>query len=142
MLQVDEIKYIRNEVNSKGYSYSDVARRTNTDFRTVKKYADMDNFQPEKKKKKAQPAPVMDPVKDIVDQWLREDMKKKKKYRRTAKRIWQLLKDEVSFKGSERTVRGYVSKRKKELLEESDDAALPLESKPGDAQVDFGGSPF
>lgn len=142
MLQVDEIKYIRNEVNSKGYSYSDVARRTNTDFRTVKKYADMDNFQPEKKKKKAQPAPVMDPVKDIVDQWLREDMKKKKKYRRTAKRIWQLLKDEVSFKGSERTVRGYVSKRKKELLEESDDAALPLESKPGDAQVDFGEAPF
>ncbi|MBU8908976.1 IS21 family transposase [Desertibacillus haloalkaliphilus] len=142
MLEVDEIKYIRNEVNSKGYSYSDVARRTNTDYRTVKKYADLDEFQPEMKRKKAQPAPVMDPVKDLVDQWLKDDMKKKKKYRMTAKRIWQLLKKEVGFQGAERTVREYVSKRKQELLEESGDAALPLESKPGDAQVDFGEAPF
>lgn len=142
MLQVDEIKYIRNEVNSKGHSYSDVARRTNTDYRTVKKYADMDEFQPKKRKKKRQPAPVMDPVKDLVDQWLKEDMKKKKKYQRTAKRIWQLLQKEVAFNGSDRAVRSYVSKRKKELLEESDQAALPLVSKPGDAQVDFGEAPF
>jgi transposase len=84
----------------------------------------------------------MDPVKDIVDQWLREDMKKKKKYRRTAKRIWQLLVEKENFKGSDRTVRAYVSKRRKELLEESEEAALPLDSKPGDAQVDFGEAPF
>ncbi len=73
----------------------------------------------------------MDPVKEIVDQWLREDLKKKKKYRRTAKRIWELLKEECGFKGSDRTVRAYVSKRKIELLEEmeaNDEAALPLEA--------------
>jgi len=142
MLQVDEIKYIRYEVNSKGHNYSNVARRTGTDYRTVKKYADMDEFQPVKRQKKRQPSPVMDPVKDLVDQWLKDDMKKKRKYRRTAKRIWQLLQTEVSFRGSERTVRAYVSKRKKELLEETDQAALPLEAKPGDAQVDFGQAPF
>ncbi|WP_374723429.1 IS21 family transposase [Calidifontibacillus erzurumensis] len=142
MLEVTEINYIRQEVNVKGYSYSDVARRTNRDVRTVKKYADLEDFQPQVKRKKRQPSPVMDPVKDIVDQWLEEDMKKKKKYRRTAKRIWQLLVKEFNFKGSDRTVRAYVSKRKKELLEESEEAALPLEAKPGDAQVDFGEAPF
>ncbi|WAA08928.1 IS21 family transposase [Fervidibacillus albus] len=142
MLQVTDIQYIRQEVNRKGCSYSDVARRTNVDYRTVKKYADMEEFQPNKKIKKSQPAPVMDPVKDIVDQWLREDLKKKKKYRRTAKRIWQLLVENENFKGSDRTVRAYVAKRKKELLEESNEAALPLEAKPGDAQVDFGEAPF
>lgn len=144
MLKVTDINYIRQEVNKKGCSYSDVARRTNIDFRTVKKYADQEEFQPEIKRVKSQPAPVMDPVKDIVDQWLKEDMKKKKKYRRTAKRIWQLLKEdeELSFTGSDRTVRSYVSKRKKELLEESEGASIPLESKPGDAQVDFGEAPF
>lgn len=144
MLEVTEINYIRQEVNTKGYSYSDVARRTNKDVRTVKKYADLEEFQPEAKREKSQPAPVMDPVKDIVDQWLKEDMKKKKKYRRTAKRIWQLLVNDenLDFKGSDRTVRAYVSKRKKELIDESEGAAIPLEARPGDAQVDFGEAPF
>src|SRR5690625_295233 len=87
----------------------------------------------------------MDPVKDSVDQWLREDLKKKKKYRRTATRIWELLKEECGSKGSDRTVRAYGSKGKIELLEEmeaNDEAALPLEASPGDAQVDFGEAPF
>src|SRR5699024_11702118 len=46
------------------------------------------------------------------------------------------------FTGSDRTVRDYVSKRKKELKESMTEAALPLESIPGTAQVDFGTGPF
>ncbi|HBI03171.1 MAG TPA: hypothetical protein DDY49_03965 [Paenibacillaceae bacterium] len=46
------------------------------------------------------------------------------------------------FQGSDRTVRDYVSKRREELLNEADQAALPLESIPGTAQVDFGEAPF
>ncbi|SDY32266.1 hypothetical protein SAMN04488081_2638, partial [Salimicrobium album] len=49
MLEVTDIKYIRKEVNEKGCSYSDVARRTNTDVRTVKKYADQETFRPSDK---------------------------------------------------------------------------------------------
>ncbi|UOR10650.1 IS21 family transposase [Halobacillus amylolyticus] len=142
MLQVTDIKYIRQEVNTKGHSYAEVARRTNTDYRTVQRYADQEEFQPKGQKKKTQPSPVMDPVKNIVDQWLKEDLNKKRKYRRTAKRIWQLLEKEYHFKGSDRTVRSYVSHRKRELLEESDEAAIPLEAKPGEAQIDFGEGPF
>ncbi|SES38804.1 IS21 family transposase [Salisediminibacterium halotolerans] len=142
MLQVDTVNYIRSEVNAKGHSYSEVARRTNTDARTVKKYADQEEFQAKQQQRKKQSSPVMDPVKEQVDQWLIDDGKKKKKYRRTAKRMWQQLCDECDFQGSERTVRDYVSKRKVCLQEESSQAALPLESKPGDAQVDFGQAPF
>jgi transposase len=69
-------------------------------------------------------------------------LKKKKKFRRTAKRIWELLKEQFNFKGSDRTVRDYVSKRKEELLNQADQAALPLEAIPGTAQVDFGEAPF
>ena len=79
MLQVTDIDYIIKEVNKKGCSYADVARRTNTDYRTVKKYADKEDFSADVKRKKSQPSPVMGPVKEIVDQWLREDMKKKRK---------------------------------------------------------------
>lgn len=142
MLSVTDIQYIRQEVNVKGHTYSEVARRTNHDYRTVKKYADLEVFQENLRPKKSHPSPVMDPVKPIIDQWLLEDMRKKKKYRRTAKRMWQILVDEHDFKGSDRSVRAYVAKRKRELLEESDEAALPLEARPGEAQVDFGEAPF
>lgn len=142
MLSVTDIQYIRQEVNVKGHSYAEVARRTKFDERTVKKYADQDEFNLEPRIRKAHPSPVMDPVKPIIDRWLLEDMKKKKKDRRTAQRMWKLLVKEEKFEGSARSVRAYVAKRKRELLEASDDAALPLKAKPGDAQVDFGEAPF
>lgn len=56
--------------------------------------------------------------------------------------MWELLKEDFGFKGSDRSVRNYVSNRKKELLNEANQAALPLESKPGSARVDFGEAPF
>ena len=142
MLAVDEIKYIRHEVNNKDNSYADDARRMRRDPRTIKTYAEMEDFSPEDKPKQKRPSPVLDPVKHIVDEWLLEALKQKKKFRRTAKRIWELLKEDYGFKGSDRTVRNYVSNRKRELLNESEQAALPLETKPGSAQVDFGEAPF
>ncbi|GFZ82048.1 integrase [Compostibacillus humi] len=141
MLAVAEIDYIRLEANHKGCSYSDIARRMNLDPRTVKKYAEMEDFNPSKRKQKRK-ARVMDPVKPILDQWIKEDLKKKKKYRRTAKRMYEMLKEQYDFKGSDRSVRLYVSKRKKELMAENESAALPLEGRPATAQVDFGEAPF
>lgn len=44
MLQVVEINYIRHEVNQKGKSYAEVARQVQHDERTVKKYADKEDF--------------------------------------------------------------------------------------------------
>lgn len=141
MLAVAEINYIRHEANHKGCSYSEITKRMNRDPRTVKKYAEMEDFSASKVKQKRK-AKVMDPVKHILDQWLKEDLTKKKKYRRTAKRMFEMLKEQFGFTGSDRSVRLYVSKRKKELLEESESAALPLEAKPATAQVDFGEAPF
>lgn len=142
MLAVVEINYIRHEVNQKDQSYLEISRRTKRDPRTVKKYADMEDFSPSQKVKQKRKAAVMDPVKPILDKWIQEDMKKKRKFRRTAKRMFDLLKEEFDFKGSARSVRHYVSNRKKELLGENESAALPLEAKIGTAQVDFGEAPF
>lgn len=142
MLAVAEIDYIRHEVNNKGRKYAEVAKKTGNDPRTVKKYADMEDFNEKPKKKQKRLSPVLGPVKDILDDWIKEDLKKKKKFRRTSKRMWELLKEQHEFRGSDRTVRDYVSTRQKELLNEADEAALPLESIPGNAQVDFGEAPF
>lgn len=141
MLAVAEIDYIRYEANQKGCSYSDIAKRTNHDPRTIKKYAEMEDFSPTKRKQ-TRKARVMDPVKPILDKWIQEDLTKKKKFRRTAKRMYEMLKEQFDFKGSDRSVRLYVAKRKKELQEQSESAALPLEAKPATAQVDFGEAPF
>lgn len=137
-----EINYIRYETNTKGRAYSAVANQMGVDWRTVKKYSDKEDFNQDQPIKQTRKAPVMDPVKPIIDRWLLEDSKKKKKFRRTAKRIFDLLVKDYEFQGSDRSVRDYVSKRKKELLEENQDAALPLEAKAGTAQVDFGEAPF
>ena len=140
MLQVVEINYIRHETNQKGRSYKSVAESVNHDWRTVKKYANQEEF-PQKLKQKRK-SPVMDRVKPIIDQWLEEDLKFKKKFQRTAKRMYTQLVEEQLFEGSERSVRRYVSVRKAELKKEAEGAALPLETKPGTAQVDFGKAPF
>jgi transposase len=142
MLAVAEVNYIRHEVNNKDCLYSEVAKRIGRDPRTVKKYADMEDFNEQPKKKQTRKAPVLGPVKTILDEWIKEDFKKKKKFRRTAKRMWELLKGHHDFKGSDRTIRDYVSIRKKDLLNETQEAALPLEAIPGTAQVDFGEAPF
>jgi transposase len=94
------------------------------------------------KPKQKRETPIMGPVKPIIDKWLKEDLKKKKKHQRTTKRMFTQLRKFHSFKGSDRTVREYVSQRKQELKQEVEEAALPLESKPGTAQVDFGTAPF
>ncbi|WP_156290169.1 IS21 family transposase [Oceanobacillus salinisoli] len=140
MLAVAQIDYIRHEVNQTGETYASVGRKMGIDPRTVSKYANQEEFK--KKEKQKRKSPVMDPIKPILDKWIKEDLKKKKKYQRTAKKMYEQLKEFHSFTGSDRTVRDYVSRRKKELKESMGDAALPLESIPGTAQVDFGTGPF
>lgn len=142
MLAVAEINYIRHEAVKKDSSYTKIAKRMGRDPRTVKKYAEIEDFSPQLNPKQNRPSPVLGPVKEILDEWIIEDLNQKKKFRRTAKRMWEQLKQEFEFTGSDRTVRDYVSKRKKELLNEANQAALPLENKPGCAQVDFGEAPF
>ncbi len=45
------------------------------------------------KKKQKRKARVMEPVKPIIDKWIKEDLKKKKKYQRTAKKMYEQLRD-------------------------------------------------
>lgn len=92
MLAMAEINYIRHEVNNKDSTYSDVAKRTGRDPRTIKKYAEMEDFNQKPKKMQTRVAPVLGPVKTILDEWIKEDMKKKKKFRRIARKLQGLAK--------------------------------------------------
>lgn len=137
-----EINYIRHEANKKGQAYSKIAKQMNRDSRTVQKYAEMEDFNSQEKPKQVRKARVMEPVKPILDQWIKDDLKKKKKFRRTSQRMYSQLVEEHNFSGSSRSVRQYISQRKQQLADANEAAALPLEAKPGTAQVDFGQAPF
>ncbi|MCG1021413.1 hypothetical protein [Sutcliffiella horikoshii] len=126
MLAVAEINYyIREEINNKDCLYTDVARRMNRDVRTIKKYADMEDFNEQPKRKQTRKSPVLGPVKEIIDLWKKEDLKQKKKFRRTAKRMWELLKEHHDFAGSDRTIREYVSMKKKSSLKKGSRGQVP-----------------
>jgi transposase len=111
-------------------------------WRTGKKYADCDDWNQEWHPKRQKKRPVMDPVADIVDAWLLDNLRLPKKQRYTAKAIYDRLVAEYDFQGSERTVRDYVAKRKPVLYAEyqvsEEEQALKLEHPGGEAQADFG----
>lgn len=135
MIQQYHIKHLNFH---KGKSLRSIAKDTGHDFRTVKKYAGQTDFNEIKKPRRGRPS-KLDAVKPIIDTWLKDDLSRAPKQRHTAKRIYDRLCEEYReiFNASERTVRNYVSARKKELYGE-EEGFLPLEQPPGEAQVDFG----
>lgn len=82
--------------------------------------------------------PVLDPVRAIIDTWLTADLAAPRKQRHTAKRIYDRLRAEYAFGGSERQVRKYVARWK--AAHRSDAVGyVPLAYPPGlEAQCDWG----
>ncbi|WP_309506191.1 IS21 family transposase [Paenactinomyces guangxiensis] len=90
---------------------------------------------PEYKLSRPKPKPVIDSVKHIILEWLRQDEQAPPKQRHTAKRIYQRLVEEYGFTGGESTIRRYV----RELKTTPSKAFVPLEFPPGKyAQFDWG----
>lgn len=89
--------------------------------------------------RKKQLRPVIEPVLSLIDQWLLADLGVHRKQRHTAHRIYDRLVEEVNFQGSERTVRYWVSVRKKELGIDHVETMIPLCPQIGkEAEVDWG----
>jgi transposase len=81
-------------------------------------------------------SPVLDPVRSIIDQWLKEDESRPVKQRHTAKLIYERSTTEYGFQGAESTVRWYVGQQRKLARPQ---VFLPQEYEPGKVgQVDFG----
>jgi len=137
MLDMSQINYIKRLREKDGKSITDIADTLEISWRTAKKYADGD-LNLEEGPKQRRERPVMGPYTEIVDAWLAEDMKAPKKQRRTAKAVYDQLKERTDFSGSERTVRYYVSEKKQELIDAAKTQYVKLTHDPGTAQVDFG----
>jgi len=135
MLTMDQKAQIRHMVLVEGKSRRQVVRETGHSRNTIKKM--LKNAEaPRYEKKAGRVAPILGPYKELITTWVEEDKKKVKKERRTAVRMYQLLKEHHGYAGGESTLRAYVGNLRKKGRNK---VYVPLAYDPGEtAQVDFG----
>ncbi len=132
-----EVNYIKHLRDNEDLTINEIARKTGKNWRTIKKYADGEvPLEPLLFNKRGMM--YEQGYGEIVDCWIEEDMKLKKKERRTSKKMFEQLRDEHSFNGSYRTVCEYVQQRRPIIKKEKSTRYERLEHPPGEAQVDFG----
>lgn len=110
--------YLSNLSQYEGLSLREISRRSGHHFDTVKKYVDREDWNESYCPRKERGS-LLDPLKPVIDEWITEDLKRQRKYRRTATKIFNdLSRDEEHSKlllVGKQTIINYVSRRKKEL---------------------------
>ena len=133
--------YLSNLSQYEGLNLAEIVEKTGHNFRTVKKYVDREDWNEEYKPRKERVS-LLEPLKATIDEWITEDLKRGRKYRRTGTKIYNdLAKDEKHSKllaVGKQTVINYVSRRKKELCKKAYKTAMFGLHSMCEAQVDFG----
>ena len=78
--------------------------------------------------------PKLEPFTGVIDRILEDDLRRPRKQRHTAKRIFERLRDEYGYDGGYTTVKDYVREHRRQAKE----MFVPLSHAPGHAQCDFG----
>ncbi|MFP3869002.1 MAG: IS21 family transposase [Desulfobacteraceae bacterium] len=137
MIGMDEYGYIRTAKRVYKKSIKEICRDTGLSRNTVRKA--LRNEPGRYRRRRQQPYRVLGPYLQVIDQWLEADKESPKKQRHTAKRIFDRLRLEYDFNGSESTVRHYVQSAKIRLGVQVAKAFIPLEPDIGrEAEVDWG----
>jgi len=108
MLTVDEKEVIRRDYFIHRKSMRQIARERHHSRKTIRK-AIYDPGVPIYTRSKPTPQVAIGPFQEVIRQWLREDKQRPAKQRHTARRVFQRLREEYGYPGSERTVRRAVS---------------------------------
>ena len=140
--KVELFDRIRHDSWREGLSVRALARKYGVHRRLVREA--LTRAEPAPRKTPERRSPQLEPLKEIIDGWLRADLDAPRKQRHTVKRIHDRLVDErgaadVSYSA----VRDYVARRRPEIrIEEGRGPAkvfVPQHHPPGqDAEVDFG----
>lgn len=138
MLTLTQQEYIKFLRERETLSISEISKRVDVDWRTAKKYADKEDWNIFEASGSTNACKVMDPFMEIVRTWITEDKLMPVKQRHTAKRIYERLKNQHGYTGSERTVRTHVARIKTEIFSPLREVSVKLDHPPGEAQADFG----
>ena len=125
---------IRRKVLVEKVSRRQICRDYGLSHQTLAKM--LENVEPQgyQQRQGERPRPKLGPFLGVIDEILRLDETAPKKQRHTAKRIFERLRDEHGYQGSESHVRRYLAEndhRHREVF-------VPLAQPPGEAQFDFG----
>jgi len=135
MLEMIDVEYIRKLRYVKGWSIREIAKSIGHSRNTIAKYSSEESKEPKYQIKKIRTKPVLGKYEEVIKQWIEADKEMPVKQRHTAHRIYERLREEYRYLGSEASVRRLVRKVKKPKAE----AYLPLEYELGyEAQCDFG----
>jgi len=135
---MDQYEFIRTAHRVYGKNISELSRLTGHSRNTVKKairgepwgYSERDE----------QPFPVLGSYLSIIEGWLENDKSQPKKQRHTARRVYNRLREEHNYQGSESSVRRHVRMARINLgLDLAGQVFIPCEADAGqEAEVDWG----
>jgi transposase len=137
MMSIKQISDVR-KLQQAGLPIKEITRRTGVSRNTVRKIL----RSKETKfiyQREPETRPAQDSVKETIKGWLKEDLLERRKYRRTAKRMYDILFCEYGYKGSYASIRRCVRALKSEIQRQSAEIFIPLTFAPGSAsQFDWG----
>ena len=117
------------EMYEEGKSKNEISRRLGLNYRTVSKYAEMDDWNDDKLPSLApENYPILGKFIPMIDEWLEADKTAPRKQRHTAKRIYDRLRDEADYTGSYSSVKRYV--HKKACISFSGQGRIPADRSP------------
>ena len=133
MYRVDVYLRVRRAVMVDGMSLREAARTFGLHRDTVRKMLAY-SVPPGYRRQIPPRRPKLEPYTGVIDRVLEDDLRRPRKQRHTAKRIFERLRDEYGFDGGYTTVKDYVRENRRQTRE----MFVPLSHAPGHAQCDFG----
>ncbi|MBQ0162247.1 MAG: IS21 family transposase [Treponema sp.] len=143
MLTMPLIESIRRKYQE-GVPITQIAKEENVDYKTVRKYIDMEDFsQNIEDYVRTQKAKIIDPYVEELTNLLNENKKNWHKQRLTSQRVFDILKEkhpeaEISYY----SVNRFVKTWKIENIKKNEAGFSHLKWYPGEAQADFGEADF
>jgi transposase len=139
MIGMKRYEYIRSANRVYGKSIHQISNDTGHDRKTIRKVLRGEPY--EYPPREHQPYPVLGPYLGKIDEWLEADKEQFRKQRHTARRVYNRLKDEERYYGSESTVRRYVREAKLRLGVGRVKVFIPCDPECGrEAEIDWGGA--
>jgi transposase len=130
-----DVEFIKKKHGNDGWSIRKIAGQLEVSRQTVRKVLAAPAEPPRYHLRAPRAQPVVGPFLAVIEKILESDKTAPPKQRHTAKRIYERLRDEYGFSGSDVTVRRAVRAIKGRRVE----VFVPLEAVPGKvAQADFG----
>ena len=132
--QIHDVRMLRHE----GMPINEICRRTRISRNTVRKilrgketkftYHRAETIQP-----------AQEPIKELIEMWIKQDQLERKKYRRTGKRMYDILVSEYGYTGSYASVVRCVNETQERVTKQPAEVYIPLEYGPAEAyQFDWG----